>query len=227
MSFIFPIGQSADNAVTFSALIGLKQILRIAAKGYILMALEGHCSIGSGLFAVYSISIIILGSGSVIDGKQPESKDYKIIEAAWGPVSEDKAYLEAHIPGAVHMNTDDIEESTYWNIKTGDEIKKVMSDYGITKDTAVIVYGDDSGADRVAFVCLWAGVENVKVLDGGLAEWTKAGYETNKDMENPQPTTADFGVAIPAHPLPVNIYNIPHHSHIFHGKPLNSEGCKQ
>lgn len=136
---------------------------------------------------------------SVIDGQQPESKDYKIIEAAWGPVNDDKDYLAAHIPGAVHMNTDDIEEPTYWNIKTGDEIKKVMADYGITKDTTVIVYGADSGATRVAFVCLWAGVENVKVVDGGLSAWTKTGYPTNKDIENAVPTTKDFGVTIPAH----------------------------
>lgn len=137
---------------------------------------------------------------SVIDGKQDESKNYKIIEAAWGPVADDKSYNEGHIPGAVHMNTDDIEEPTYWNIRTGDEIKKVMANYGITKDTTVIVYGADSGATRVAFVCLWAGVENVKVIDGGLAAWTKAGYSTNKGVEEAKATTADFGAAIPAHP---------------------------
>lgn len=137
---------------------------------------------------------------SVIDGKQPESKDYKIIEGAWGPTKVAKDYTTAHIPGAVHMNTDDIEESTYWNIKTGDEIKKVMANYGITKDTNVIVYGNDSGATRVAFVCLWAGVENVKVINGGLNAWTKAGYETSKDIVLPKATTKDFGTAIPAHP---------------------------
>mgnify|MGYP003605601489 FL=1 len=49
-----------------------------------------------------------------------------------------------------------------------------MSKYGITKDTTVIVYGPDSGTERVAFVMLWAGVENVKVLDGGLAAWTSS-----------------------------------------------------
>ena len=137
---------------------------------------------------------------SVIDGEQPESKDYKIIEAAWGQAKDDKDYIAAHIPGALHMNTDDIEESTYWNLRTGDEIKKVMADYGITKDTTVIVYGNDSGATRVAFTCLWAGVENVKIVNGGLNAWTKAGYATNKDIEDPKATTEDFGVAIPAHP---------------------------
>ncbi|CAH2215403.1 sulfurtransferase [Tepidibacter aestuarii] len=137
---------------------------------------------------------------SLIDGKQPESKDYVIIEAAWGTMNDDKNYLEAHVPGAVHLNTDDIEEPNYWNIRTGDEIKNVMANLGITKDTTVIVYGADSGATRAAFVCLWAGVENVKVIDGGLKAWTNAGYETNKGIENAKATTNDFGVTIPAHP---------------------------
>lgn len=137
---------------------------------------------------------------SVIDGKQTESKNYKIIEAAWGSAANDKDYNAAHIPGAVHINTDEIEESTYWNIRTGDEIKKVLAGYGITKDTTVIIYGADSGATRVAFVCLWAGVENVKVLNGGMNAWTKAGYETKTGVESAKATTADFGVKVPAHP---------------------------
>lgn len=137
---------------------------------------------------------------SVIDGQQPESDDYKIMEAAWGKAEDDKAYIKAHIPGAVHINTDEIEEDKYWNIRTGEEIQKVMADYGITKDTTVILYGDDSGATRVAFVCLWAGVENVKVLDGGLNAWTNAGYETKEGIETAAATDKDFGAVIPAHP---------------------------
>lgn len=137
---------------------------------------------------------------SVIDNKQTESSDYVVIEAAWGTTDDDKAYTAGHVPGAVHMNTDDIEESTYWNIKTGEEIKQVMANYGITKDTTVIVYGADSGAARVAFVMLWAGVENVKVLDGGLDAWAKAGYETKTGIEAAKATTKNFGAAVPAHP---------------------------
>lgn len=137
---------------------------------------------------------------NVIDGKAEESKDFKVIEAAWGKVADDKDYLAGHIPGAIHLDTDEIEEPTYWNIRTGDEIKKVMANLGITKDTTVIVYGGDSGATRVAFVCLWAGVENVKVLDGGMPAWTKAGYPSEKDIVKAEPTTKEFGTTIPAHP---------------------------
>lgn len=163
---------------------------------------EGDSTDKTAVVAVAKTKVFVTADWvkSVIDNKQKESSDYVVIEAAWGTTDDDKAYTAGHIPGAVHMNTDDIEESTYWNIKTGEEIKKVMANYGITKDTTVIVYGADSGATRVAFVCLWAGVENVKVLDGGLDAWTKAGYETKPGVEAAKATTKDFGVAIPAHP---------------------------
>lgn len=135
---------------------------------------------------------------SVIQGEQPESENYVIIHTAWGEVDDSSDYAKSHIPGAVHMNTDYIEEEVYWNIRTGEEITQVMKDYGITKDTTVICYG--SGSNRVAFVCLWAGVENVKLLDGNFEAWEKAGLETEKGIVEPTPTEEDFGVEIPAHP---------------------------
>ena len=137
---------------------------------------------------------------SVIDKNQPESENYIILEAAWGTEKDSPDYLKAHLPGAIHLNTDEIEEPEYWNIRNAEEITAVMSKYGITKDTTVIVYGPDSGTERVAFVMLWAGVENVKVLDGGLAAWTEAGYETEEGNILPTATTEEFGVQIPAHP---------------------------
>jgi thiosulfate/3-mercaptopyruvate sulfurtransferase len=135
---------------------------------------------------------------SVIDGEQPQSGNYVIIEGSWGEPGEE--YLAAHIPGAVHMNSDTIEEEEYWNIRTPEEITQVMKDYGITKDTAVIVYGNDSAATRIAFVCFWAGVNEVHVLDGGFSVWTSAGLETEAGNVAPAPTDEDFGVGIPARP---------------------------
>ena len=140
---------------------------------------------------------------SVIDGGQPESADYVILECAWGEVEYDPAYVEAHIPGAVHLNTDYIEEEVYWNIRTAEEVEAVCAKYGITKDTCVIVYSDspvNSADDRVAFTMLWLGVENVKALDGGMEAWTKAGYETEAGDIAPTATDKAFGVATPAHP---------------------------
>lgn len=140
---------------------------------------------------------------SVIDGNQEESSDYVILECAWGEEADDPAYGEGHIQGAVHMNTDSVESEEYWNIRTPEEIGDLLADYGITKDTTVICYGADgvnSADDRVAFTLLWAGVENVKCLDGGLEAWTKAGYDTEEGSNKPKASDEDFGTTIPAHP---------------------------
>ena len=140
---------------------------------------------------------------SVIDGKQEESKDFVILEAAWGEVADDKAYTEGHIPGALHMNTDYIESEEFWNIRTPEEITELMKKYGITKDTTVITYGNSpviSADDRVAMTLLWAGVENVKNLSGGIDAWKNAGYELETTVNEPKATDKDFGVTIPAHP---------------------------
>lgn len=140
---------------------------------------------------------------SVIDGKQEESKDFVILEAAWGEVADDKAYTEGHIPGALHMNTDSIESEEFWNIRTPEEITELMKKYGITKDTTVITYGNTpviSADDRVAMTLLWAGVENVKNLSGGIDAWKNAGYELETTVNEPKATDKDFGIKIPAHP---------------------------
>lgn len=140
---------------------------------------------------------------SVIDGNQPESADYKILEVSWGEESDSATYTKGHIPGAVHLNTDLVEEPEKWNFRTAPEFAELFKDFGITDKTCVIVYGkdaNDSADDRAALGFLWCGVENVKCLDGGMAKWTEAGYKTDTESVKPEATDKDFGVDIPAHP---------------------------
>jgi 3-mercaptopyruvate sulfurtransferase SseA len=140
---------------------------------------------------------------SVIDGNQKESENYIILECSWGEEEKGTAYIKGHIPGAYHMNTDKVESEVDWNLRSPEEFKELMKEFGVTKDTTVICYGDtgtNSADDRVAFSMLWAGVENVKALDGGMESWVKAGYEVQKDSNKPKGTEEDFGVMIPAHP---------------------------
>lgn len=140
---------------------------------------------------------------SLINGMQEESKDYVILECSWGEEADSEVYSKGHIPGAVHMNTDSIEEEVDWNIRKPDEIEKLLKDYGITKDTTVVCYSDKpemSSDDRVAFMLLWAGVENVKCLDGGLDAWKKAGLALETKSNAPKATDKEFGATIPVHP---------------------------
>jgi len=130
---------------------------------------------------------------SVINGEQPQSDDYVILEVSWGEAND--KYKNTHIPGAIHLNTDLIEEEKYWNIRSPEEIEQVFKDFGITKDTVLITYG----TSRAAFVALWAGVEEIHILDGDLDAWLAGGYPVESGIVEPTPV-ADFGTTIPAHP---------------------------
>ncbi len=141
---------------------------------------------------------------AVINGRAAETYDnskFIVLEASWGPTSDD--YKAGHIPGAYHFNTDNIEtEANFWNLGPVDHVKETLLAAGITSDSTVIVYGNqpgDSGAARVAFALLWAGVEDVRLLDGGLTAWKGAGIAT-ETKENLPVAVTDFGVEIPKHP---------------------------
>ncbi len=137
---------------------------------------------------------------SVIDGNQPESSNYVILDAAWGDEADSTYTSVGHIPGSVHVDIASVEGEPMWNLLPADEVEKNMLAHGVTKDTVVILTGDDpSGTARVAYAYLWAGVENVKVLDGGRAAWTNAGYEFEKTSNKATPATS-FGATVPVHP---------------------------
>lgn len=137
---------------------------------------------------------------SVIDGEQEESKNYVILDAAWGEEKDSTYSSEGHIPGAIHVDIASVEGEPMWNLLPADQLEKNMLDLGITKDKVVILSGDDpSGTARVAYAYLWAGVENVKVVDGGRKSWTDAGYEFEKESNSPKPAD-DFGAKVPVHP---------------------------
>jgi thiosulfate/3-mercaptopyruvate sulfurtransferase len=125
-------------------------------------------------------------------------KPYKIFEASWG--DEAKDYKIGHIPGAVHINTDEVEEGPVWNRLKDKELEKFALKNGITKDTTVVLYGSDSmPAFRVAVILKYMGVTDVRVLNGGYATWKNAGYQA-ETKENAKEAVASFGVVVPANP---------------------------
>lgn len=143
---------------------------------------------------------------SVIDGNQSGYEDAVIAEVTYSGVLDDsESYKKGHIPGAILVGDTEVEdaegtEEKPYNLLTPEEVESNMLSHGITKDTKVILYGGDvSGVGRVAYAYLWAGVEDVKILNGGLNAWEKAGYELETDVN--EGTKADsFGTTVPAHP---------------------------
>ena len=138
----------------------------------------------------------------ILEGKKPEtfenSNDIKIVEASWGEESE--AYSKGHVPTSVHINTDTIEPPPQWMLASDEELAKFANDYGFTKDDTVIVTGPDVMASyRVAVVLRYIGIDDVRVLNGGNAAWTSAGYELETKSNKPVAGN-NFGVTIPANP---------------------------
>nr|WP_083490441.1 rhodanese-like domain-containing protein [Caloramator mitchellensis] len=134
----------------------------------------------------------------LIDEKNPETFNggpVKIFEVSWGEDSPD--YNAGHIKGAVHINTDEVEEGPMWNKLSDDRLEKFALNNGITADTTVVLYGTDNmAAYRVAVILKYMGVKDVRVLNGGFNAWKREGYEieTAKNAKSP---VAEFGVKVP------------------------------
>ena len=141
---------------------------------------------------------------SVIDGGQAGYENYVIAEVAY-PAEPSDGYNAGHLPGAIYVSIQDVEDATgspegAYNLLAAEDVRDYMLGHGITKDTKVILYGDDpAGTARQAYGYIWCGVEDVKILNGGKDAWTAAGFETETDA-NTLDAAADFGVEVPAHP---------------------------
>lgn len=138
----------------------------------------------------------------IIDGKKPETFEgadtVKMIEASWGEAAE--SYDKGHIPGAIHINTDWVEPPPAWMMADDETLLQVMLDNGISANDTVVVSSEyQMAAYRVALVLRYAGVKDVRVLNGGTGAWTLAGYELETTANQPTPIT-DFGGPFPGNP---------------------------
>ncbi len=143
----------------------------------------------------------------LLDGQRPESFEQAgkviIVEASWG--DESKSYSKGHIPTAFHINTDDIEPLSkvlppMWMLAKDVDLLKVARANGITKNDTVIVTGEESlAAYRVASILEYLGVEDVRILNGGIRAWVMAGYELETKSNKPVPVK-DFGATEPLRP---------------------------
>ena len=120
-----------------------------------------------------------------------------VFHVSWGGAGE---YRRAHVPGAVHFDTNRIERPPLWKLVPDVELERVLLEHGVTRTTEVVLYGEPAmGATRVAFALLYAGVENVRVLDGGLAAWRASGRPVESGDNRPTPA-ASFGGPFPGRP---------------------------
>lgn len=109
-------------------------------------------------------------------------------------------YDTGHIPGALSFSTEMVERAPLWNRISDAALEETLAGYGMTYDTTVVLYGrDTTAAARVASLLLYAGVDDVRLLDGGLTAWLAAGYPVETTPRHPLPVQT-FGRPVPGRP---------------------------
>jgi thiosulfate/3-mercaptopyruvate sulfurtransferase len=116
---------------------------------------------------------------------------FVVLEASWATLEAAKDYHAGHIPGAIHFNTDDLETgSPRWRLREVEDLHRVFGQAGITPETCVIVHGRRLiAAARVWWALKYAGVSDVRILDGGFEAWRAAGYPVETTIRKLRPVS--------------------------------------
>jgi thiosulfate/3-mercaptopyruvate sulfurtransferase len=152
---------------------------------------------------------------AVIAGERPEAAPtgpWLLFHVNFGVPEE---YAEDHLPGALYLDTNRLEARETWNRRSPEELDAAVRALGITTDTTVILYGRDTEGDanekwpgrragqiaatRALMILTYAGVKDVRLLDGGYDWWVRSGQPLETTPNEPTPVEA-FGATIPQRP---------------------------
>jgi thiosulfate/3-mercaptopyruvate sulfurtransferase len=109
----------------------------------------------------------------------------------------ENAYAQAHVPGAVfaHIDRDLSAPATGRNgrhpLPTPEAAAAVFGRLGIDTTKQVVAYDQGSGvyAARLWWMLRWLGHDNVAVLDGGFAKWSREGRPVESEARAAKPAT--------------------------------------
>ena len=126
-----------------------------------------------------------------------------VVEAAWVRPGETADYDRGHVPGAVLINTEDLENGyPRWQIRPVVELQGVIGRAGVMPESTVVVYGRSViAAARVWWILGYAGVDDVRLMDGGYDGWRDAGYEV--ESARPSVEAVPFAAAPRTHWLAI------------------------
>ena len=136
-----------------------------------------------------------------------------LVDVGWGNAKESTYLSVGHVPGSIHINTDSYERprvyvpekrSDYakeWRLIPLEEFRdSVCTQYGITKDSVVILSGVTIDAQgRLGFMLRSLGVK-VYVMSGGLTAWMYNDYDLDKENIEIPVSVDSFGSDIIAFP---------------------------
>ena len=121
-------------------------------------------------------------------GEHLESPDFALIDC-----SDPDAYRRAHIPGAVSISHAPFLKGAANPrlVMEADEFEPLVRALGVSNDTPVIVYDDNSSlqAARAWWVFERFGHRDVRVLDGGFNAWLAEGRALTSRSPRPEQGT--------------------------------------
>ncbi len=187
-------GEDAEAVASYLAEEGVEDIALFDLADY-----EGELA----SYERYELYVPATAVNALIEGEEVEEigavSDLVILEVSWGDEDE-SGYSAGHVPGAVHVNSDDIDdEDNLYVLASDEELLALAASQGITLDSTVIVTGEAIYACHYAVVLKYLGVEDVYVMSGGASAWTDAGFELEEGVVEPTPVES-IGTDEPANP---------------------------
>ncbi|MFC7489097.1 MULTISPECIES: sulfurtransferase [unclassified Knoellia] len=139
---------------------------------------------------------------ALVDAGEVRVLDVQYSLAGDGP----SLYAAAHVPGAPHLDLDAVlagppGEGGRHPLPDPDVLQEGLRALGVHDGDGLVVYDQQTslGSARAWWVLRWAGLTDVRVLDGGLAAWQDAGLPVTTDV--PAPATGDVTVHVGSVPV--------------------------
>lgn len=127
----------------------------------------------------------ILASPATVRGMLDAERPVVLLDVRWalGRTDGHEQYVAGHLPGAIYVDLD-TELAAPPSAAAGrhplperGDLEASARRWGISDGASVVVYDDGGGtsAARAWWLLRWAGLDDVRILDGGLGAWTRAG----------------------------------------------------
>ena len=208
-------GDGPDDAARFADALTALGVEAAVVYDAGFAAWAGDASLPLDRLPKYESLVHIPWLRDVIAGRTPEAapnEAFRLFHVNFGVPEE---YAEGHIPGAIYLDTNWLEDPADWNRRSPEAIETALRALGITRDTTVVLYGRDTEGDanekwpgrragqiaatRALMILRYAGVDDVRLLDGGYDWWVQGGnpIETIDRVATP---VATFGVQVPLRP---------------------------
>lgn len=161
------------------------------------------------LLMIIAATFVLTGCNNQKDTSSIEAgmKNY-YVDAAWLKdnldevtlidARSDKEYKTGHIEGAINITWQALSnmavkqgEEGWGVVLSKDALSSKLASFGIDKDQKIIIYNDPKGLGeegRVYWMLKIAGIDDVKMLNGGITQWNKKDGKTTTEVTKVTPS---------------------------------------